>query len=574
MHAAWRYYIGRYREHYRPLLVTVVVSLGQFALVLPLIFLVQYIFDKVIPTGNIKMLILVAAGIFLLNLANGGVSLWIRYTTLETTKIVIRDIRSDLLARLYVLSRSYYGNADRGELHDTIVQDTERLDVMSNALVAQLLPSALVSCALFGVLIYLNWVLFLIMITVAPFLYLVNRVMGKKVRLKVNAFRRSFEAFSKGMLFVMQAMDLTRLQTAEDFETERQKQRLEELRVTSGSMAWLDTAYGLVQHNLSAISSILILVVGGAAVARKAMSLGELLSFYVTVGMLQQYTRTMLSAMPKVIAGNESLLGLYELLRTKEVIPYTGAKRIPFEGRIRFESVHFRYTDKPVLEGIELAIEPGTTVAIVGPNGSGKSTMIHLICGFYRPQGGLVRADDHPYDELDVAHLRRSIGVVMQEPFLFLGTILENITYGSPQARMEEVIEAAELATAHAFIRQLPLGYDTPIGEGGILLSGGQRQRIAIARALLRRPKLLIFDEPTNHLDTDAVGQLMANLRAMAHALTTIMISHDPEVVCHAQHVYGLENGRALPLQDARAFFARTATAVRQPGAAGLLGLG
>jgi ABC-type bacteriocin/lantibiotic exporter with double-glycine peptidase domain len=159
--AAWKYYLGRYRGQYRDIALALALSGVQLALVLPLVFLVQYVFDTVIPKADIRLLAICGVGMFLLNLANGGVSLWSRYVTLKTTKIVIREIRNDLLNRLYTFSRSFYGNADRASLHDNIVQDTERVDVMSNALVAQLLPSALVTAGLFGVLLYLNWFLVL-----------------------------------------------------------------------------------------------------------------------------------------------------------------------------------------------------------------------------------------------------------------------------------------------------------------------------------------------------------------------------------------------------------------------------
>ncbi len=544
---AWKYYLSRYRGQYRDLVLALALSGVQLFLVLPVVFLVQYVFDGVIPRGDFRLLVICGVGMFLLNLLNGAVSLWARYVTLKTTKIVVREIRNDLLNRLYTFSRSFYGNADRAALHDNIVQDTERVDVMSNALVAQVLPSLVVTIGLFGVLLYLNWFLVVVMALIVPLLFMANRSLGRKVKVQINAFRRSFEEFSKGTLFVLQAMDLTRIQTAEDFETERQRQRLEDLRITSGTMAWLDTLYSLVQTNLSAMSGVLILVIGDAAVAKGSMTVGDLLSFYVTVGLLNTYLRNGLASVPKVILGNESLETLFILLREGEEQPYTGTRRIDFRGKVTFDSIHFRYKQDPVLQGMDLTIEPQSTIAIMGANGSGKSTMMHLLSGFYRPQEGRLFADDCPYDELDIPHLRRSIGVVMQDPFFFPGTILENITYGSAGAKHPHVLEAARLATAHTFIEELPKGYDTLVGDNGVLLSGGQRQRIAIARALLRRPKLLILDEPTNHLDASAVAGLMENLKRLSYRPTTILISHDKEIVHHADHIYTVEHGRIVP---------------------------
>jgi ABC-type bacteriocin/lantibiotic exporter with double-glycine peptidase domain len=348
------------------------------------------------------------------------------------------------------------------------------------------------------------------------------------------------------MLFVLQMMDLTRIQSAEHFETERQRKNFEELRLTSGHMAWLRSAYSLVQNTIVASSGVVIMTVGGGAVATGYMTLGELLSFYTAVALLRTHLNTISSCIPQIIEGNESLATLFSLLDTKDSRPYSGARQIAFSGKITLESVHFQYKDHPVLHDINITIHPGTTVAIVGPNGSGKTTIANLIIGFYRPQKGRLCADDHPFDELDIVHLRCHIGVVMQDLIIFPGTILENITYGCPDVSTQQIVRASELATAHEFIQELSQGYDTFVGEGGVLLSGGQRQRIAIARALLRQPKLLILDEPTNHLDETAVRQLMNNLKKLDTIPTTIIIGHDKEIMREAEHVYLLQEGRIV----------------------------
>jgi ABC-type bacteriocin/lantibiotic exporter with double-glycine peptidase domain len=192
-------------------------------------------------------------------------------------------------------------------------------------------------------------------------------------------------------------------------------------------------------------------------------------------------------------------------------------------------------------------LHPHSRVAIIGANGVGKSTIAHLILGFYSPLSGCLHADDVPYEEVDVVHLRRQIGVVMQDPALFSGTISENICYGATDIDRKKIEGAAKLAMAHDFIQNLPEGFDTYIGEDGVLLSGGERQRLAITRALLRRPKLLILDEPTNHLDRIAVGQLLDNLDALDYHPALLMISHDMSVIRHADEVYRLEEGILTP---------------------------
>lgn len=529
------------------LLVVVCVAVGQSLLVLPISFLVRYAFDEVIPARDFRLLTLVGIGILSLHVASSGVALWTRFVTLRMTKRVIQQYRDELLKKCYAFSRSFHHKVNRSELHAGIVQDTERLDVMSNALVAQLFPAVVACLALSVVLIYINPLLFLVLSGIVPPLLLLSRLMKKRLKHRVNDFHRSFNKFSRGVLFVLQMMDVTKIQSAENYELERQRKNLDELRRTSGSMAWLQTAYGLLHGAIASTAGVLILIVGGMSVASGAMTVGGLLSFYVIVNLLNNNLQIVLSSVPHVIAGNESLNALWSILRVEDSAPYTsGRRRIEFTGKITFESVNFKYEDEqqPILDDISFTIHPHSTVAITGANGAGKSTIAHLMLGFYRPQRGQLYADDCPFSELDMRHLRRHIGVVMQDAELMPGTIAENIAYGCDDVDAREMARASELATAHEFIRQLPQGYDSLVGENGVLLSGGQRQRIALARALLRRPKLLILDEPTNHLDDASMRRLMTNLKEMNDAPATLIISHDGDVTGNAECVYHLVEGR------------------------------
>lgn len=543
---AWRYYSRFYKGSYLRLLITVIASIGLSGLSLLIILLIRYAFDDVIPAGRFSTLLLIGAGIVFLYLLTSSITLWIRYVILEITKTVIRQFRDEILKKFYNLSRSYTSEMDRSTLHTIAVQDTERLDIMSNALMGQVLPALFTAAAISAVLLYLNWFLFLIIIGVVPFLVAVSKALGKIARRRVHDFHRSFETFSKGMLFVLRVMDLTRIQTAEDFEIERQGKNIEDLRLTSKQMAWLNAAHTLAQNMVVACSGVIILIVGGIAVYQGRMTLGGFLSFYAAVSLLRNHLNMISFCLPHIIEGNASLTTLYNWLGIWDSQPYSGTRQIAFRGKITLEGVYFQFKDQPVLYDINLTLLPGTTVAIIGPNGAGKTTIANLILGFYRPRKGRLYADDYPYSELDIVHLRRYIGVVRQDPIIFSGTILENITYGCPEINHRQVIQASESATAHEFIEQLPRGYNTQVGEYGVMLSGGERQRIAIARALLRRPKLLILDEPTNHLDPTAVLRLMSNLKKQDSVPSSLLISHDPAVVGEAEHIYQLKKGRII----------------------------
>jgi ABC-type bacteriocin/lantibiotic exporter with double-glycine peptidase domain len=309
------------------------------------------------------------------------------------------------------------------------------------------------------------------------------------------------------------------------------------------------SAYGFVQSTVATAAGGLVLAAGGALVAGGAMTLGALIAFYVVLGLLQGQAGLIFNTVPQVIAGAEALLGLYQLQHEPAGPPYTGGECITLRGEITLQAVAFHYRRQAVLHGVDLALRPGEVTAIVGPNGAGKSTLVNLMLGFYRPQAGALLADGVPYDRLDLPHLRRQIGVVMQEALLFPGTVWDNLTYGFEDAAPETVERAAEWAAASELLRSLPEGYATPVGEHGVLLSGGQRQRLAIARALLREPRLLILDEPTNHLDAATVDTVMGNLRRLPQRPAILLISHDPGVVRGADRVYHLREGRLAPAE-------------------------
>ena len=545
--AAWRYFAGFYRGYYKRLAFSAAVSSAQSLIIIPTLLLVRYVFDEAIPQKNIHLLVLSGIGIFVFRLVNSGISLWIRSININVIRTIIFKLREDIINRIYGFSRAIYTSLDQKTTHARIVQDTERLSNMSDACVSQLIPAVFGSLALCVILLFLNWFLFLVVSAIFPVLFLANRYTGKLVKERVYIFQRAFEKFSKGVLFVLRYMDLTKIQTAEHGEIKRRTNILDELSTRTGIMAFIYAVHSSVQSNLTGLSGVIILVLGGYSVASQSITLGEFISFYVAMGYLNSRVDTITTSIANIIAGNESMVTLHNMIRTEDVQPYHGKKHVTFKGSISLESVSFRYNDNPVLEDANLVLHPHAKTAIIGPNGSGKSTIIQLILGFYRPIKGNLFADNIHYDDLDIVALRRDIGVVMQSPALFSGTILENISYGASAYDKDQVIHAARVAMADEFVSKLPQGYDTEIGEDGVRLSGGERQRLAIARALLRRPKLLILDEPTNHLDSAAVGELMDSLDNLEDRPSILMISHNASVVCHADEVYQLEKGVLIP---------------------------
>ena len=217
----------------------------------------------------------------------------------------------------------------------------------------------------------------------------------------------------------------------------------------------------------------------------------------------------------------------------------------PIEGRVEFRGVHFGYEeDKPVIEDLSFAVEPGEMIGLAGHSGAGKSTLVNLICRFYEPREGAILIDGRDTRQVNLQSLREQIGVVLQDPFLFNGTVADNIAYGHPEASLEEIVGAAKAANGHDFIMDMPDGYDTMVGERGIRVSGGERQRLSIARAILRDPRILILDEATSNVDTRTEAQIQEALERLVRGRTTFAIAHRLSTLKNARRLLILDKGR------------------------------
>lgn len=541
--SAWQFYMSFFSRQYGKIFWTTFVSACQTFIIIPSLLLVKYAFDVVIPANDITLLILIGIGIFLLRLVNSLVTISLRNLHIKVINRSIYLLRESLLHKLYKISYLFYTNSDLRTLQARIVQDTERLGNMSSALISRLLPSLIIGFGLLIVCFILNPHLLLIIIALIPILIITNRMMGRKIKKRVFIFQRAFEEFSKGVYFVLKYLPLTTIQSAQKEEIERQKKVLSDLQEKTGRMANLFSVNLQLQETLTGLTAIVIIIVGGISVAKETMTLGEFLSFYLAAMYLNKYVNTITSSIPDVIAGNVSLNTLYDLSIGDDFSGNFGEESIEFNGDIELRDVSFSYGNKQVLKSIDLKIDKGERIAIIGANGSGKTTILNLITGMLTVERGEILASGCPLKDLDIIEYRKQLGVVGQYPPLFPGTIKENIIYGSDSIDMEHLENVSRLSLAYDFVKELPDGFDTYIGDDGVLLSGGEGQRVAIARALYRNPKLLILDEPTNHLDKDAIGKIMENLRNIKNNPTVLLISHEKSVINFAHKIYLLKDG-------------------------------
>jgi ATP-binding cassette subfamily B protein len=304
----------------------------------------------------------------------------------------------------------------------------------------------------------------------------------------------------------------------------------------------------LMSRLLNHFSTTVVLWFGASLVISQQMSLGRFVAFTMLTG---NVINPVLALVELWNEFQEVLISLERLNDVLDSAPETNPQQsllvLPaIRGEVHFENVSFSYNSDAqgeTLQKITFQVKPQQTIGIVGESGSGKSTLVKLLAGLYRPHTGRILIDGHDIADVSPASLRTQLGLVSQECFLFSGTILENITLFSPKFSLEQAIASAKLAEAHTFITALPLAYNTPVGEGGLLLSGGQRQKIAIARALITNPGILILDEATSALDTQSERSFQANLTRISQHRTTFIISHRLSSVCHADCILVLDRG-------------------------------
>ncbi len=550
--AAINYAASYFRADLPTIVIYSVIGAAQSLLVFPTFHLIRQAFDQAIPNSDTELLIWIGVEILVLRLVTSAVAIVMRVYCTRTVKRAIRAMRQDLMAKLLSLSRDFYVRSDTELLHTQIIQDTERADTSCNALLANILPSIPAALALAVALLWLNWWLTLLAAAVAPLVLVTLRLTTPYVQRNLREFHRSVEVFSAGVHFVIRQMDLIRIRANESQELVRQTAVVERLYSAGVKMFTGYAIQGQIQGNVTGLAGLVLLVFGGIAIADKSMTMGDFMVFYLAAGQLSSFVDRISGAIPEMLNGNAALSTLLKIYHSGPTEPYAGAQPVASGATLRMKDVGYSIGARKILRDVSLEIGPGANVAIMGPNGAGKSTILNMLIGFSRPDSGEITADGVPYPDIDIRSLRRSVGMVLQHPTFFQGTIAENICYGMSghgegfvgEKMLESaMIQAARLANADNFIRALPDGYDTVIGDEGTRLSGGELQRIAIARALVGRPALLILDEPTNHLDAETVGLLMQSLTQNPDRPAVLVVSHDQSVVRYAASVYRLADG-------------------------------
>jgi ATP-binding cassette, subfamily B, bacterial len=533
-------------------------AVAQAAMLVPIALVVKRVFDHDLPDRHVDAVVWDGLLVVALYCANAALGYLSRAWVLRNTTAVARRLRVELVSHLYALPQAWHDEQATGALHSLAVQDTERIDTAVAELANPILPAVLTAVGLIVVALVVSPTLFLVLVAIVPALLLIWRWLGQRVTARAIDWSRASRGYSADTQLQLRAMTLTRIQGAEPSEVARTDDRARALAEGSRALGVARASYATVQNAVGAVAGTAVLIVGGIGVARHTMTLGDLLSFYAVLALLLRQIHVIGWGANTLIIGAHSMRRVDQLLDTDIDDHYQrGTRRLDFRGEVAIERVSFGYGEDLVIRDVELTMRACERVALVGPNGAGKSTIVSLVMGLYRPRRGRLLADGIPFEELDLRLLRRQIGVVLQDPVLFPGTIRDNIVYGREDASDAEVAAAAFASTAADQVEALPHGYQTAVGDEGLGLSGGLRQRVAIARALVGRPALLVLDEPTTYLDEATVRVLMARLASLAHQPTVLLVTHDPHVAAHVDRVVEIREGRVVSDAATQPDFAR-----------------
>ncbi len=550
-------YLKPYKRH---ALLLVVVSLIQVGTALIPPILTRQIVDGVLvpKEGNtdsmserltlLSLLVLAMVGIRVLNWglewAHGWTVSWLgaRMTA---------DIRNRLYQQLELLSLQFYDKRQVGAVMSRVTRDAGRLQEFLVEGLPYLIINALMLIGILGILFRMHWLLALLILVPVPFMMGWGVIFWKRMRLYFNKWD---QAWSDIMATVNETLSGIRVVKAFAQEAREiaafgnRNKKIRQLAIRT-EINW--EIFFATTTLLTSFGILIVWFFGGQEVINDALTIGTLLAFYAYMWMLYEpieWFGQVNSWMTRAFTGAERI---FEVIDTPtEAYKDPDARPISdLRGEIVFKNVTFGYDkSKPVLHEINLNVTPGEMVGLVGRSGVGKTTTVNLICRFYDVDQGIIEVDGVPIQKIRLEDLRSQIGIVPQEPFLFSGTVAENISYGKPGASFEEIMEAAIAANAHNFIVGKSDGYDTQVGERGGELSGGEKQRVAIARAILHDPKILILDEATSSVDVETEKQIQEAIARLTQGRTTFAIAHRLSTLRNADRLVILEGGRIVEI--------------------------
>lgn len=540
-------YVFPYR---RRLAAAILCSVGVSATTGYAALLVKPILDEIFLARDTTRLVLFPLLVMLLYIARGLLLYGQAYLMRTVGQRVIRDLRQEMFTHLQGLPMTYFNRQHTGVLMSQIMHDVTLIERAVTEAVSTGLRQGLTLLALIGVAIYRDWVLATWALLVLPFAWLCIVQLGRALR---RLSRRAQEHV--GALNALVAEVLGNILVVKGFGRER----YEDARFRRGNEAYYNVMLRSVRTDelrspimefLAAVGVAAVIWYGGSQVIAGTTTPGTFFSFLTAIFMIYEPVRRLSRINNTVQTALAAAGRVFGLLDTPgEAMQEDGKPSLPpIRRSLAFNGVSMRYDadGPPALDSVSLEVPAGSIVALVGASGAGKTTLVHLIPRFYEPERGCITIDGLNIQEVSLASLRAQVGIVSQDVALFDDTVRRNILYGNPQASEEQVVAASRAAFAHDFVTQLPDGYDTVVGEGGVRFSGGEKQRLAIARALLRNAPILILDEATSALDNASERMVQQALENLLKDRTTFVIAHRLSTVRHADLIVVMHEGRIV----------------------------
>jgi len=541
-------YMGRFRRR-AALLILAVLSNTLLGLLPPFLFTLAI--DRYIASLDLAGLTLLGAAYVALSVVTFVAQLVQRYLINWLGSRMEYEIRMDIFSRLQRLSLRYYESRQVGRIVSRATNDVDKISELITSGVPSLIADMVTICGIVAIMLWMNTRLSLITFTVIPMIFAFVFLWGRRIRTVYRKTRRTIASVSAKIeesVSGMQEIQSFSRETATRREFEETNISNMEANVEAGRVM---SAFWPAVSIFSAVGNSLVLWFGGAAVMGGTLTIGVLFGFmsyldrfFWPIQDISMFWNTVQSAM----AAAERVFGVLDT--EVEIGEEPDALELPpLKGGIVYEGLSFGYDpDQPVLRDISLTIEPNTVVALVGPTGAGKTTMINLLYRFYDPQKGRITVDGHDLRDVGLESLRSQMAIVLQDPFLFSGSVKENIRYGNLEASDEEVISVAKAVGAHGFIQSLPEGYETDVRERGSRLSMGQRQLVSLARALLADPRILIMDEATSSIDAYTELIIKRALERVLRDRTSIVIAHRLSTIRRSDIIVVLDEGRIVEM--------------------------
>ena len=512
-------------------------------------WIIKDVIDKVLADKNADMLNIIAAGIIIIFFIRGVCFYGQNYLMSYVGERVIIDIRSAVYEKLQRLSVSFYDKNKTGTIMSYVTNDVSALQAAMVQNTIDMITEGSVLIGSITAMVYLDWKLTLFTFCTFPFVLWLMDFFGKRIRKSGRRIQECTADITSILQETVSSARVIKSFVREDYEIERFcNQNFANFRANMKNAQLMALLTPVIEF-VAALGVTAIIWYGGHGVIDGDLTAGSLVAFLVYAvnisNPVKRLTRV-IGSIQRALAAAQRVF--YILDMKEEIAEVSGAKVLPqIEGAVEFKNVSFAYSKgEQVLQDVSFKAEPGEVVAIVGPSGAGKSTIANLLPRFYDTTAGSISIDGNNISEVTLASLREQVGIVPQETVLFNGTLYDNILYGRLEATREEVEAAAKAANAHNFIMDFPNGYETMLGDRGLNLSGGQRQRIAIARAILKNPRVLILDEPTSALDTESERIVQEALDRLMVGRTSFVIAHRLSTIKNANKILVLQRGRIV----------------------------